>query len=442
MLINAASFDQPNLYCKWSDKNSIFEDSSPQFCFGSIDCGWGDICNTPDDTANTSSPLNSRISGDPLSTSAPAPNGSWELKFEGKITVANVDNSRDAEISQSIIMSNRAFEVTYYDYDCDELLVHSISQEAYNQIEIVGLGFLIEIESIATLNSTEVFNDDRDGIYDGDENGGNIAFCIRAEIFLDDKITSMNFVRKKVNMTVNLATANFTIMDIVTETIDAGEEDINGFDFSEAVVAYQCDPFSPGGEIIQDYQGTYSQGSLLNICVTSNNTAIDVDTITELTAFQGDKTDPSFMTHPYIQFPGEFNAQIVQLDCETYTSLINGTRRVCVAELNLLSKFFIEANPLDLRVYGKLKFVTDTGIGGGTRSRVLRDTALLLEPSCEHRKDADRTLDPSKTGSFEVFVNLSATTTTSKATHAGTKASLGLCAILGGAIHLFWLWFC
>ena len=143
MLINAASFDQPDLYCKWSDKNSNFQYSSPQFCFGSIDCGWGDTCNTPDDTANAFPPVNARVI---------APDGSWDLWFDGDVFVSNMDNTLDVTISQTFAMSNRFFEFTYYDYDCDTLLNHSISLVDWDYS--AGLSDHEYIQTFATLNST------------------------------------------------------------------------------------------------------------------------------------------------------------------------------------------------------------------------------------------------------------------------------------------------
>eukprot|EP00554_Chaetoceros_debilis_P002568 CAMPEP_0194095478 /NCGR_PEP_ID=MMETSP0149-20130528/56847_1 /TAXON_ID=122233 /ORGANISM="Chaetoceros debilis, Strain MM31A-1" /LENGTH=699 /DNA_ID=CAMNT_0038781423 /DNA_START=588 /DNA_END=2684 /DNA_ORIENTATION=- len=62
----------------------------------------------------------------PASTFSPPKERSWDMDFFTNITVANVADSLDAELSQSFNISNRAFDVRYYKNDCKSELAHSI----------------------------------------------------------------------------------------------------------------------------------------------------------------------------------------------------------------------------------------------------------------------------------------------------------------------------
>jgi hypothetical protein len=210
MFEGATSFDQPLLYCNWQSKSEIFKASS-NLCTATVTCGWG----------NNTCPTTAKPTPSPTITPSPTPapgfspqiDRSWDMNFLTNITVTNVANSLDAELSQSYNISNRAFNVKYYRNNCKSELLHSISEQRNVPSTDGGMnaGFL-KLETTAILNSTEVFYEDRDDIYSGDNGGGYVSLCIRADLFLsNDKNMSMNFLEKIVNITVNLETASFSI---------------------------------------------------------------------------------------------------------------------------------------------------------------------------------------------------------------------------------------
>ena len=169
MFYEAISFNQPLLYCNWYSKNDNFKNEVQRVCEGTITCGWGDTCSTT--TPPTPSPTPAPT---PVSTFSPPIDRSWDMNFFANATVTNVANSFDLELSQSYNVSNRAFDVKYYQHnDCKTELLHSISEQSFVRSSDEGMnpGFL-KLETTAILNSTEVFSDDRDDIYTGDSSSG------------------------------------------------------------------------------------------------------------------------------------------------------------------------------------------------------------------------------------------------------------------------------
>jgi hypothetical protein len=460
MFYDATSFDQPLLYCNWQSKSESFT-TSTNVCDGTVTCGWGDdeICLTPSPSVAPSpvpsvapspvpsvapSPLPSGgiPSSVPSSTFSPPIDRSWDMKFLTNATVTNVANSLDAELSQSYNISNRAFEVKYYRNDCKSELLHSISEQSNVRSTDGGMnpGFL-KLETAAILNSTEIFYDDRDDIYTGDSGGGYVALCIRADLFLsDDKNMSMHFLEKRVNITVNLETASFTIDDIDTDRTDATDNAPVGLDYSNYVKAYQCDPSDVGNE---DYAGTYVQGSVLNVCVKSNDPqVIDINTITNMLVEQDvDDNAASGKKFQYIS-DGAYNNAIANIDCDT-----NSSPKVCIGELNLMGMFFEEANPPNLKVSGDVTLSTDSSIGGENTQRLLRGAleVIPLQPFDTKQSsggDGTRVLVSDETGSFDIDVALDPSkmsiSTTSKAGKAAfTTMSSIASGVIAGGISLF-----
>jgi hypothetical protein len=367
MFRDALAFDQPYL-CTWNSKNANVK-SAIDVCTGAISCG-----------------LESEF--------CPALPRSWHMEFLTNITASNVDKSLDAMLSQSYNISNHAFSVRYYKRDCKTELVHSIYQKT-NVItgDEAHHGF-VQIDSSAVLNSSEVFHEDRDGIYNGDKNGGNVALCIRNDLFLtDEKNISMNFLEKKVNLTLNLATAGFSF-DADSHRTDASENEKIYVDYSKYVEAYQCDPSNAGDT---NYEGTYMQGSVLHICVKSKNSqVIDVVTLTNLVVEQ-DVDNDSGESFQYIT-DGVYDNQITHIDCETNISPIE----ICIAELNLLAMFFEDANFSSLKVSGDIELAPSSG---EEVSRLLLGTARD-----KHHHASDLSLKEqhikSETGRFEIDVAL------------------------------------
>lgn len=344
------------------------------------------------------------------------------MDFLSNITVANVKNSLDVELSQSYNISNRAFDVKYYKDDCKSELVNSISQERNVRNSDETNGF-INLQSTVILNSTEVFyaeGREHDHIFIGDENGGFITLCIRTDIFLtDDKKVSMNFIEKKVNITVDLKSGSVSVKEGVDTNRDeaATEKDIS-FDYSIYLETYECDTNKAGDKTANAV--TYEQGSVLNICIQSTNSEIiEVESITNMLIEQDVDTDgKNFM---YIS-NGNYNDDITYVDCDT-----NSSPNICISELNLLAMFFEEANPPDLKISGSVSITVASG-----EPRLLRGVELLLEPSDKGR--ALETREEPETGRFDLTVDLGSSTmaSTSKANKSGAFL-LPVSAFIGGA---------
>jgi hypothetical protein len=366
------------------------------------------------------------------------------MNFLSNATVTNVVNSLDAELSQSYNISNRAFEVKYYRNDCKSELLYSISEQSYVRSDVgMNAGFL-KLETTAILNSTEVGYDDRDDIYTGDSGGGYVALCIKADLFMsDDKNISMNSLEKRVNITVNLEMASFSIDEIDTDRTDATDNAPVGFDYSNYVKAYQCDPSDVDNE---DYARIYVQGSVLNICVKSNNPeVIDIDTITNVLVEQDVDDDvTNGKKYQYIA-DGAYNSAIANIDCDTISS-----PKICIGELNLMTMFFEETNPPNLKVSGDVTLSTDSSVGG-ENARLLRGAleVIPLEPFNTKKSIGDGTrvlvLSGDETESFDIDVALdsskmSSSTTTSKAgkiAFTTTMLSSIASGVIVGGISLF-----
>jgi len=374
------------------------------------------------------------------------------MAFLTNIAVANVADSLDAEISQSFNISNRVFEIKYYKNDCKSELAHSISEQnnVRSSDEGGNAGFL-KLETTAILNSTEVFYEgDRDDIFTGNTTGGYASLCIRADLYLsDNKDISMQFLEKRVNVTVDLETASLSVGDdIDMDRTDAVDNADVGLDYSNYVEAYECDPSNVSDK---NYTGTYEQGSVLNICVKSTNPeVIDIETITNMLVEQDVVDSVIGEKYQYIA-DGEYNSEIANLDCNTYTN-----PKVCIGELSLISNFFEELNPPSLKVSGDVIFAANPSSGGDS-TRLLRAMALLpLKSSAGEQKngraniralneDDTKTNDSDEVGSFrnvEVGGLISSkmsrgAAVTSKADKSAfTMSSLAFDIVVGGATLL------
>uniref|UniRef100_A0A7S3VG66 Uncharacterized protein n=1 Tax=Chaetoceros debilis TaxID=122233 RepID=A0A7S3VG66_9STRA len=295
------------------------------------------------------------------------------MAFLTNIAVANVADSLDAEISQSFNISNRVFEIKYYKNDCKSELAHSISEQTNVRSSDEGgnAGFL-KLETTAILNSTEVFYEgDRDDIFTGNTTGGYASLCIRADLYLsDNKDISMQFLEKRVNVTVDLETASLSVGDdIDMDRTDAVDNADVGLDYSNYVEAYECDPSNVSDK---SYTGTYEQGSVLNICVKSTNPeVIDIETIKNMLVEQDVVDSVIGEKYQYIA-DGEYNSEIANLDCNTYTN-----PKVCIGELSLVSIFFEELNPPSLKVSVDVIFAANPSSGGEPTPRLLPAMALF-----------------------------------------------------------------
>ncbi len=339
------------------------------------------------------------------------------MEFLTNVTPAsNVENSLDAMLSQNYNISNHAFDVKYYKHDCKTELIHSVYQQNNVISGIEANPVFIKLESSAIFNSSEFFYADLDGIYNGDESGGYVNICIRSDIFLtDEKIVSMNFLEKRVDIFVSLHSASFNF-DIDAYRTGTSENENIDVDYSKYVEGYQCDPNNAGDA---NYEGTYAQGSILNICVRSKNPqVIDVETFLNILVEQD--VDVNGKKFQYIT-DGAYHDGITHIDCETNSSPI----KICVGELNLLGIFFEEGNPPNLKVSGDMTF---TFLESG-ETHLLRGVDLQLK-SPKHGRVVEFT-------TFDIEINLISSKTsfsTIMASKGAISMSLVAFSVMVGAI--------
>jgi hypothetical protein len=167
-----------------------------------------------------------------------------------------------------------------------------------------------------------------------------IGFCLRVDYnYVDgDGLTeSINFYETNVTITVDL-TANFTLTGISADRTTADSEAANA-DLDYPVEAYIC--LDDNSEV--ETPGALEQGSILQVCV-----RIDDEVATQ-NVFVED-----ILTFRVSQPEGSASASTV-ISSGVPDPLTDKTCReggICNVKTQLLSKFFTEVSPTDLRVDG------------------------------------------------------------------------------------------
>ena len=254
--------------------------------------------------------------------------------------------------------------------------------------------------NVTAINSTKYWNAFTDGT-----RGGWVEACIETYLqFTEDpkygnggEVQKVTFKNNVFNMSVSLtATYDIDSVSVVRETAD--KVDLKT-DYSEFIEAYQCedtDLYSPvTGK-------TYNQGDEISICVTDESGSIvQVEQFVDLVVAQDGVNDYNFIKNTL------YNPDITSVECLEGSSA--SERRVCLAKIRALARFFEGEAPKDLTISGSIYVIRDG-------RRVRRNLRMgLPAPKNDNEEDhnalavvAGRRDEEEEEGSgdFEVIVSL------------------------------------
>jgi hypothetical protein len=260
----------------------------------------------------------------------------WDIEPEdGYPSIAFDDANEESEVifkyNFTGTLSDRKFlGVTLYQNDCvsaPDASLAFINSTTGDELDV-------ELDIIQETISNSVHYIDLNGT------AAIIGFCLRVDYnYVDgDGFTeSINFYETNVTITVDL-TANFTLTGISADRTTADAEAANA-DLDYPVEAYIC--LDDNSEV--DTPGALEQGSILQVCV-----RID-DTVETQNVFVED-----ILTFQVSQPDGTATASTV-ISSGVPDPLTDKTCReggICNVKTQLLSKFFTDVNPGDLRVDG------------------------------------------------------------------------------------------
>jgi hypothetical protein len=167
-----------------------------------------------------------------------------------------------------------------------------------------------------------------------------IGFCLRVDynyVDGDGLVESINFYETNVTITVDL-TANFTLSGISSDRVSADAEAANA-DLDYPVEAYIC--LEDNSEVFTP--GALEQGSILQVCVRIDGAVETQNVFVE-----------DILTFIVSQPDGDATPSTV-ISSGVPDPLTDKTCReggICNVKTQLLSKFFVDMNPGDLRVDG------------------------------------------------------------------------------------------
>jgi len=237
-------------------------------------------------------------------------------------------------------ISNRDHSTQVLQDDCETsftgLAKSGISSSDAN---VASSGQFVQYDTLIKINHTAFITNDTYWTNVSDTLG-YMEICVLTELYLDgiEPKETVNFLSNLINITYD-TDGNFEVSNInVTRT--GPEESEVSVDYSTYLVAYQCTPDNLSVESTQ----TYSQGSVLVVCVKGDGNIVTVESIKQLSVNQG--SSPAF---EYISDTNGYNAAIVSTDCQDVDS-----NPICSAQLRLLGRFFSSDNPDNLRVTGSV----------------------------------------------------------------------------------------
>ena len=260
----------------------------------------------------------------------------WDIEPEdGYPSIAFDDANEESEVifkyNFTGTLSDRKFlGVTLYQNDCVSLPDDSLAFVN----STTGDELDVELDIIQETISNSIHYIDLNGT------AAIIGFCLRVDYnYVDgDGLTeSINFYETNVTITVDL-TANFTLTGISADRTSADAEAANA-DLDYPVEAYIC--LEDNSEV--DFPEALEQGSILQVCVRIDETVETQNVFVE-----------DILTFVVSQPDGTATASTV-ISSGVPDPLTDKTCReggICNVKTQLLSKFFTDINPGDLRVDG------------------------------------------------------------------------------------------
>jgi len=322
--------------------------------------------------------------------------GDWFIGNKGQITASPI-SSDVVQITLPMNTSNKEYGATLWRGDC---ITPYRTDKKYASADVspfpisLGNGF-IGFDSIVNLNITAL----NEGSYlnpftEGGSKGVWTEVCVETYLYFLDvgnggAIEKVNFLNNVLNVSIAL-NADFTVDNVNVEREDATEDDVI-LDYSDKIIAYQCNKNAP--LVPLSAPPTYTQGDELSICVKDDGTGIvKVEDILELKATQLGTTP-----YNYVYNDGQFNTKITSVDCFPGTTRSNPD--VCVITMNLLAKFFPIFNPSPLDFVGKAQVV----LGDYNRRTTTR---ISTTGGNEDGRRVQTVGEKENSGGFEVTVHL------------------------------------
>jgi len=341
---------------------------------------------------------------------------SWDINA-GDVSIGATSGTI-VEIVAQYNASNRDHDIEILSANCTDPLsdyaASGISVETTDD-ETLGGGFIAYSNSISIdiniLNTTEYWSPLTS------RNGGILDICIRSSLVMDlgGEPEVLNFVDTMLALTFAMD-ATFNIEGIDAEVKDAITENVVS-DYSDEIEAYLCDTIAV--DVPLSTVPIYDQSSSLYVCVRGKeNSVVGVKDIKQLVVSQQNMDD-----FVYVDGGVATSEEIVQIQCG------QGVTDVCVADMQLLGRFFSDGNAGDLTVSGAvdIKFLDNSVRRLGM--------SLTLEDDIRDTRRAQETIDE---GNFNVLVNLKGTSEESSTSEffEAEKASTLLAAATGFAVFM------
>jgi hypothetical protein len=308
---------------------------------------------TPESADNNSNDMARQLAGD----------FNWDIQPEdGYPSIAFDDANEESEVvfkyNFTGTLTDRKFlDVKLYGNDCvsaSDASLAFINTTTGDELDI-------ELDIIQETITNSVHYQDINGT------AATIGFCLRVDynyVDSDGLTESINFYETNVTITVDL-TANFTLTGISAERTSADAEAANAA-LDYPVEAYIC----LDDNSVVESPAALAQGSILQVCV-----KIDGDVVTDNILVE------DILTFVVSQPNG------TATDSETITNAVPDPLTdkvcresgVCNVKTQLLSKFFTDTNPADLRVdgvailaFGRASLMPSSAPTSSTATRRLR----------------------------------------------------------------------
>jgi len=273
---------------------------------------------------------------------------SWLVERIGDHELLPLVGGGLVNLQLSYNMSKQYCGVRVVKYDCRSDLPDGIMD-----VDIFALEYMEDFNNVTInveLNTSEIITSD---IYTEQDGEGGFAFCLRGELYVlggDDISNSLlvNFDETLFNITVGMS-GEFSLGDHVDLERQGPGFYEQTMDYDEFVEVYQCDENRDELASVE----ALSQGSILTVCAASKDpSVVIIDQIMELKLTQG---------------INEFIA--IESGVETYDSLVTSDGAdcvdgICMVQMMLVGKFFVEDDPDDVDLTGRVKLsIPDASAG-------------------------------------------------------------------------------
>jgi hypothetical protein len=286
----------------------------------------------------------------------------WTVERIGETNVSFYEkNSEIVNVTMSFNMSDKFAGVIVYEDDCKTDLPDGTLEANLVSVDWAGEDDPFKTANIALgLNTSSIM---------GDSSKESFGFCVKGEVYeladstnVTDRFV-VNFHETVYNLTMDLNAEVVFDLNANVERLSAEGVD-ESITYSEFIDAYLCDE-----EREVTDPTPYSQGNVLNLCVTSkDDKVVTVTEISDLALSQGN---------------GEVTFNAIEKSDVKYDSLVtsdgtNCPKGVCMVKVVLVAIFFSEEDPDDIKVSGSVKLeIAGAGTGGVVSERRYLEAASI-----------------------------------------------------------------